>query len=164
MNGILSFTLNASMLESFEQRCQVLAADDSVRVVVLGGSESDFAMSAGVTKCLRQLPQPIIAMVRGRSSDAASELLDACDIVIAGDESEAEADQLARELAAKDPLALRFTKATLRQVAAVSWDDILAYTSAQQAQIKSLQAGQPSARALAIESFLAGKSKPGAAS
>jgi enoyl-CoA hydratase/carnithine racemase len=164
MDGILSFTLNASMLESFEQRCQALAADDAVRVVVLSGSESDFAMSARVAHCLRQLPQPIIAMVRGSNSDAATELLDACDIVIAGDEAQAEADQLARELAAKDPLALRYTKRTLSQVASVGWDDILAYTSAQQAEIKKLQAGQPSARAQAIESFLAGKSKPGAGS
>ena len=101
-------------------------------------------------------------------------LFRSCDIVFAdgnGDEVtlsftteelEAQTYQLAHELAAKDPLALRFTKRTLQQVSAVPWDGILDYTTAQQAEIKSLQAGQPSARAKAIESFLAGKSKPGA--
>ena len=63
---------------------------------------------------------------------------------------------------AKDPRALCFTKRTLQQVSAVPWDSILDYTTAQQAEIKSLQAGQTSTRAKAIESFLAGKSKPGA--
>ncbi len=77
-------------------------------------------------------------------------------------ELEAQTYKLANELAAKDPLALRFTKKTVQQVTAVPWDAILNFTTSQQAEIKSLQAGRPSARALAIESFLAGKSKPGA--
>jgi enoyl-CoA hydratase/carnithine racemase len=106
--------------------------------------------------------------------DQALVVLQACDIVLATEkddwvtlsfpaqELEEQTYQLARELATKDPLALRFTKKTVQQVAAVSWDDILGFTTAQQAEIKSLQAGRPSARAMAIESFLAGKSKPGA--
>jgi len=100
--------------------------------------------------------------------------LQACDIVLATgqddwatlsfptSELEEQTYKLARELASKDPLILRFTKKTVQQVASIAWEDILSFTTAQQAEIKSLQAGQPSPRALAIESFLAGKSKPGA--
>lgn len=164
MEGILSITLDADMPEALASLCQEAMTDEAVRVVVLRGNESDFELSASAVQCVQQLRQPIIAMVDGLRLDASSAILEACDIVIEGQASETEAYQLARELAAKDPLALRFTKSTLQKVAAVSWDDILAFTSAQQQEIKALQAGQPSARALAIESFLAGKSKPGAGS
>jgi feruloyl-CoA hydratase/lyase len=68
---------------------------------------------------------------------------------------------LAGELAAKEPTALRFTKETLRHVADMTWDGVLSFTAAKFAELKALQAGQPSARAAAVESFLAGKSKPG---
>jgi len=140
---------------------------------------------------LSQMPQPIVAMVFGQVQEEAIPILQACDIVLASSEvspakdtqdvkliSQASSDwvtlyfpateleaqtyKLAHELATKDPLALRFTKKTVQQVGAVSWDAILNFTTSQQAEIKSLQAGRPSARALAIESFLAGKSKPGA--
>ena len=123
---------------------------------------------------LRDLPQPIVAMVPGHIHDQALALLQACDIVLATgqddwatlsfptSELEEQTYKLARELASKDPLILRFTKKTIQQVASVAWEDILSFTTAQQAEIKSLQAGRPSPRALAIESFLAGKSKPGA--
>lgn len=77
-------------------------------------------------------------------------------------ELQALTEQLARELAAKDALALRFTKETLQRVPNIPWDAVLAFTSTKQAELKALQAGRPSARASAIESFLAGKSKPGA--
>jgi enoyl-CoA hydratase/carnithine racemase len=69
--------------------------------------------------------------------------------------------ELARELAAKDAIALRFTKETLRHVGAMSWDGVLSFTAAKFAELKALQAGQASTRAAAVESFLAGKSKPG---
>ena len=74
---------------------------------------------------------------------------------------EHETDALVRELATKDPLALRFTKETLRLVGAMSWDAALSFTAAKLAELKSMQAGRPSARAAAVESFLSGKSKPG---
>ncbi len=77
-------------------------------------------------------------------------------------ELQAHTDTLARELAAKDALALRFTKETLQRVPGIPWDEALVFTSAKQAELKALQAGRPSTRASAIESFLAGKSKPGA--
>ncbi|MDB5956455.1 enoyl-CoA hydratase-related protein [Ramlibacter sp.] len=74
---------------------------------------------------------------------------------------DAEAQALAGELAAKDDIALRFTKETLLHVGAMSWDGVLSFTAAKFAELKALQAGRPSARAAAVESFLAGKSKPG---
>jgi enoyl-CoA hydratase/carnithine racemase len=165
---------------------ELVKSDDAVRVIVLLECDVQFekAFNAPATasafqettsklaQCLCHMPQPIVAMVHGQVQDEMKAIWDACDIVFAdGDwatlsfsESELEEQtyKLARELASKDPLALRFTKQTVQQVTSVAWDDILNFTTAQQAEIKSLQAGRPSARALAIESFLAGKSKPGA--
>jgi len=83
-------------------------------------------------------------------------------ISVPASELESHTDTLARELANKDTLALRFTKQTLRRVPDIPWNEVLAFTSAKQIELKALQAGRPSARASAIESFLAGKSKPGA--
>ena len=166
-------------------------ADEAVNVIVLRDEGKQFGASLGVVasvdpqvnhpkvthqfvQCLRDLPQPIVAMVHGHIHDQALAVLQACDIVLATgqddwatlsfptSELEEQTYKLARELASKDPLILRFTKKTVQQVASVAWEDILSFTTAQQAEIKSLQAGQPSPRALAIESFLAGKSKPGA--
>jgi enoyl-CoA hydratase/carnithine racemase len=135
---------------------------------------------------LRLLPQPVIAMVHGQCHGGAISLIEACDIVFAADDAdfgivggqaprdelvtlsvpaselEAQTYQLARELAGKDALALRFTKQTLQDVADISWDEVLDFTAARQAELKALQGGRPSARAMAVESFLAGKTKPGA--
>ena len=174
--------------EKLIQLLKLVESDEAVRVIVLleRGVRSEVASPATPTtlqetssklaQCLRHMPQPIVAMVHGQAQakvqDDMKAIWDACDIVFAdGDwatlsfpetELEEQTYKLARELATKDPLALRFTKKTVQQVASVAWDDILNFTAAQQAEIKSLQAGRPSARALAIESFLAGKSKPGA--
>jgi enoyl-CoA hydratase/carnithine racemase len=158
-------------------------ADENVNVIVLREEGEQFGVSLGATDTegshqlvqrLRDLPQPIVAMVPGQIHDQTLSALQACDIVLAtgqddwatlsfpASELEEQTYKLARELASKDPLILRFTKKTVRQVASIAWDDILSFTTAQQAEIKSLQAGRPSPRALAIESFLAGKSKPGA--
>lgn len=174
--------------------------EEAVRVVVMdgtggvrwGGADSGDVDSRHVNEVsLRQLTQPVIAMLSGVCSPDARALVDACDLVVCADdvsfetadglvdaqtalrqgwvslcvplgELQAQTDQLARELASKDPLALRFTKETLKRVPTIAWDAVLDFTSAQQAHIKALQAGQPSARATAIASFLAGKSKPGA--
>lgn len=72
-----------------------------------------------------------------------------------------ETDLLIAGLLEKDPLALQFTKQTLRHVPTMEWDAVLDYNAAKFAELKSLQAGRPSARAAAVESFLAGTSKPG---
>ena len=174
--------------EKLIQLLKLVESDESVRVIVLleNGVQFEDAFpvtttstattlqetSSKLAQCLRHMPQPIVAMVHGQVQDDMKAIWDACDVVFADDdwatlsfpnsELEEQTYKLARELATKDPLALRFTKKTVQQVASIAWDDILNFTTAQQAEIKSLQAGGPSARALAIESFLAGKSKPGA--
>jgi enoyl-CoA hydratase/carnithine racemase len=76
-------------------------------------------------------------------------------------ELDGETDALLASLLAKDPLALQFTKQTLRHVPSMGWDAVLDYNAAKFAELKSLQAGRPSARAAAVENFLAGTSKPG---
>jgi len=123
----------------FEKLIQILklvASDESVRVIVLleKGVRSEVASPATATtlqetssklaQCLRHMPQPIVAMVHGQAQakvqDDMKAIWDACDIVFAdGDwatlsfpdsELEEQTYKLARELATKDPLALRFTK------------------------------------------------------
>ena len=76
-------------------------------------------------------------------------------------ELDTETHALLSSLLEKDPLALQFTKQTLHNVPGMSWDAVLDYNAAKFAQFKSLQEGRPSARAAAVESFLAGTSKPG---
>ena len=76
-------------------------------------------------------------------------------------ELEHETRLLAREFVGKDALALQFTKQTLQHVDAMDWDAVLDYTAAKLAELKALQAGRPSARAAAVDSFLGGRSKPG---
>jgi feruloyl-CoA hydratase/lyase len=76
-------------------------------------------------------------------------------------ELERETRTLARELVEKDASVLQLTKETLQHVGTMSWDAALSYNAAKVAELKSLQAGQPSPRAVAVQSFLAGKSKPG---
>lgn len=183
--GVLTVRLQVNAMNNLMALLSFAQVDENVNVIVLRDEGEQFGVSLGATDTdpevshqlvqrLRDLPQPIVAMVPGHIHDQALAVLQACDIVLAtgkddwatlsfpSSELEEQTYKLARELASKDPLILRFTKKTVQQVASIAWEDILSFTTAQQAEIKSLQAGQPSPRALAIESFLAGKSKPGA--
>ena len=184
--GVLTIRLQVNAMNNLMDLLSFAQADEAVNAIVLRDEGEQFGESLGdaadtdaevnhqLVQRLRDLPQPIVAMVPGQIHDQALAVLQACDIVFAtgqddwstlsfpAPELEEQTYKLARELASKDPLILRFTKKTVRQVASIAWDDILSFTTAQQAEIKSLQAGRPSPRALAIESFLAGKSKPGA--
>ena len=184
--GVLTIRLQVNAMNNLMDLLSFAQADEAVNAIVLCDEGEQFGASLGAAadtdaevnhqlmQRLRDLPQPIVAMVPGQIHDQALAALQACDIVLAtgqddwatlsfpASELEEQTYKLARELASKDPLILRFTKKTVRQVASIAWDDILSFTTAQQAEIKSLQAGRPSPRALAIESFLAGKSKPGA--
>jgi enoyl-CoA hydratase/carnithine racemase len=184
--GVLTIRLQVNTMNNLMDLLSFVQADEAVNVIVLRNEGEQFGESLGaaadtdpelshqLVQRLRDLPQPIVAMVLGQIHDQALAVLQACDIVLAtgqddwatlsfpAPELEEQSYKLARELASKDPLILRFTKKTVHQVASIAWEDILSFTTAQQAEIKSLQAGQPSPRALAIESFLAGKSKPGA--
>jgi len=184
--GVLTIRLQVNTMNNLMDLLSFVQADEAVNVIVLrnegeqfgeclgAAADTDPELSHQLVQRLRDLPQPIVAMVPGHIHDQALALLQACDIVLAtgqddwatlsfpAPELEEQTYKLAHELASKDPLILRFTKKTVHQVASIAWEDILSFTTAQQAEIKSLQAGQPSPRALAIESFLAGKSKPGA--
>ena len=186
VEGVLTIRLQVNAMNNLMDLLSFAQADEAVNAIVLRDEGEQFGASLGsaadtdpevnhqFVQRLRDLPQPIVAMVPGHIHDQALAVLQACDIVLAtgqddwstlsfpASELEEQTYKLARELASKDPLILRFTKKTVRQVASIAWDDILSFTTAQQAEIKSLQAGRPSPRALAIESFLAGKSKPGA--
>ena len=186
VEGVLTIRLQVNAMNNLMDLLSFAQADEAVNAIVLRDEGEQFGASLGAAadtdaevnhqlmQRLRDLPQPIVAMVPGQIHDQALAALQACDIVLAtgqddwstlsfpASELEEQTYKLARELASKDPLILRFTKKTVRQVASIAWDDILSFTTAQQAEIKSLQAGRPSPRALAIESFLAGKSKPGA--
>jgi enoyl-CoA hydratase/carnithine racemase len=184
--GVLTIRLQVNAMNSLMALLSFAQADEAVNVIVLrdegeqfGASlataaDTDVQVAHQLVQRLRDVPQPVVAMVYGQMHEQALSLLQACDIVLAtgqddwstlsvpASELEEQTNKLARELASKDPLILRFTKKTVQQVASIAWEDILSFTTAQQAEIKSLQAGRPSPRALAIESFLAGKSKPGA--
>jgi enoyl-CoA hydratase/carnithine racemase len=184
--GVLTIRLQVNAMNNLMALLSFAQTDEAVNAIVLRDEGEQFGASLGaaadtdpevnhlVLQRLRDLPQPIVAMVPGQIHDQALAVLQACDIVLAtgqddwstlsfpASELEEQTYKLARELASKDPLILRFTKKTVQRVASIAWDDILSFTTAQQAEIKSLQAGRPSPRALAIESFLAGKSKPGA--
>ena len=186
VEGVLTIRLQVNAMNNLMDLLSFAQADEAVNAIVLRDEGEQFGASLGaaavtdtevshqLVQRLRDLPQPIVAMVPGHIHDQALAVLQACDIVLAtgqddwatlsfpASELEEQTYKLARELAAKDPLILRFTKKTVQQVASIAWEDILSFTTAQQAEIKSLQAGRPSQRALAIESFLAGKSKPGA--
>lgn len=186
VEGVLTIRLQVNAMNKLMALLSFAQADENVNVIVLCEEGEQFGASLGsaaetdpevnhqFVQRLRDLPQPIVATVPGHIHDQALAVLQACDIVLATgqddwstlsypvSELEEQTYKLARELASKDPLILRFTKKTVQQVASIAWEDILSFTTAQQAEIKSLQAGQPSPRALAIESFLAGKSKPGA--
>lgn len=207
--GVLTITLNRpeqhiaiNKILSLEmgQLLATVNSDDAVRVVVVCSNGSSFCtglesaefldVTTDAERLLRNLTQPVVAMIHGKCHDAAIRLIESCDIVIVADDTEfalsgqafdsktaqnnglvtlslpasileAETIRLARELADKDLLALRFTKMTLRRVADVPWDEVLNFTLTQQAELKLLQAGRPSAREQAVESFLAGKTKPG---
>jgi enoyl-CoA hydratase/carnithine racemase len=177
-------TINAT--SSVERLIDVLRDDEAVRVVVVRGnwpaqglrllSQPVIAMVHGAchtdTLALFESCDIVICAedarfdVTGPSLPAinaqAAQREGLVTFSVPGSELQAQTDQLARELSRKDALALRFTKETLQRVPNIPWDEVLGFTSAKQAELKALHAGRPSARASAIESFLAGKSKPGA--
>lgn len=239
-------TMNVALTLDMEHLLETVAHDPAVRVVLLRGRGAGFCAGmdladladatergeAGLRaarqsadhwrfRLLRQLPQPVLAMVHGFCHGAAVGIVEGCDLVFAADDTEfsladdggghllsgslakplsrvmtaraasfhalsgrpfdgCEAERnglvtrsfapadleretlaLARELVDKDALVLQFTKETLQHVGTMSWDAALNFNAAKSAELKSLQAGKPSPRALAVESFLAGKSKPG---
>jgi enoyl-CoA hydratase/carnithine racemase len=97
--------INAAMLDRFAQELAAIAADESVRVVVLRGEGAAFSgghdlkemmarrdeasVGALFLRCseimlaLQALPQPVIARVHGTATAAGCQLVAACDLAVA---------------------------------------------------------------------------------
>ena len=101
--------ISMEMLEAFEAALQAIAADASVRVVVVAGSGPSFsgghdlkqmmanrneafigelfARCSRVMLAMQRLPQPVIARVHGIATAAGCQLVAACDLAVATDDS-----------------------------------------------------------------------------
>ncbi|MDX9699669.1 MAG: enoyl-CoA hydratase [Rhodocyclaceae bacterium] len=115
-NGVATLTLNRplqfnslsqAMLETLIAECDALAADRSVRVVVIAGegkafcaghdlkemrANHDMAFQQALFRLcgkfmmkLTQLPQPVIARVHGIATAAGCQLVSMCDLAVAAD-------------------------------------------------------------------------------
>lgn len=141
----------------------VFAADDAH--FVLTAADAGLDLQGPIGKSISRVMAPRAARfhaLTGRAFDGRE--AERCGLVtrsFAAAGLEREVATLAAELMAKDALALQFTKETLQHVGTMDWDAVLNFNAAKFAELKALQAGRPSARAAAVESFLAGKSKPG---
>jgi trans-feruloyl-CoA hydratase/vanillin synthase len=238
--------MDVAMTLEMDALLDAVALDPLVRVVVLRGAGAGFCGGMDLpdfldttrhgeralraaretandwrARRLRQLPQPVIAMVHGFCHGGGIAAVEGCDIAFAADDAdfrlteaqsgdfgegpvaksvsrvmtpraarfyalggqsfdgreaernglvtrsfppadlERETHALATEFVGKDAIALQFTKETLQHVGSMTWDGALNFNAAKFAELKALQAGRPSTRAAAVESFLAGKSKPG---
>jgi methylglutaconyl-CoA hydratase len=100
--------LSASLVEALHQALESADLDPEVRVVMVTGAGKDFCAGAdleellasadtapeaneaaalrlgGLFSRLRQLPKPVVAVVRGRALAGGAGLMTACDIVLAG--------------------------------------------------------------------------------
>jgi methylglutaconyl-CoA hydratase len=100
--------LNSAVIEDLHQALEAADLDADVRVVVLTGTGKDFCAGADLEELLasadaspeaneaaalrlgalfgrmRQLPKPVVAVVRGRALAGGAGLMTACDIVLAG--------------------------------------------------------------------------------
>jgi methylglutaconyl-CoA hydratase len=100
--------LSAPLIETLHQALESADLDPEVRVVVITGAGKDFCAGAdleellasadaapeaneaaalrlgGLFGRLRQLPKPVVAVVRGRAVAGGAGLMTACDIVLAG--------------------------------------------------------------------------------
>jgi methylglutaconyl-CoA hydratase len=100
--------LSSAVIEALHQALEAADLDADVRVVVLAGAGKDFCAGADLEELLasadaspeaneaaalrlgtlfgrmRQLPKPVVAVVRGRALAGGAGLMTACDIVLAG--------------------------------------------------------------------------------
>jgi enoyl-CoA hydratase/carnithine racemase len=146
------------------EACDVVFAADDARFV-LAAADGDLALEGTLAKSASRVMAPRAARfhaLTGRAFDGCE--AERCGLVTRSwpaADLDREVATLAAEWLAKDALALQFTKETLQHVGTMDWDAVLNFNAAKFAELKALQAGRPSARAAAVESFLAGKSKPG---
>jgi methylglutaconyl-CoA hydratase len=104
--------LNAAVIEALHQALEAADLDPEVRVTVLTGAGKDFCAGAdleellasadaapeaneaaalrlgGLFSRIRQLPKPVVAVVRGRALAGGAGLMTACDIVLAGSDAQ----------------------------------------------------------------------------
>jgi enoyl-CoA hydratase/carnithine racemase len=139
----------------------VLAADDTAFSLPDRDGNPDGASARSMSRVMTQRAASYYALTGGTFDGKEAERNGLVSRSVAPAELEQETYALARDFVAKDAIALQFTKETLLHVGDMSWDGALNFTAAKFAELKTLQAGRPSARAAAVASFLAGKSKPG---
>jgi len=154
----------AGVATSLVEACDIVLCADDARFF-LPDAWAAQALSVTGAKALSRVMAPRAASFHALTGLALDGVQAArCGLAtlsVAPAELEREVQALAADLLAKDPLALQFTKETLRHVGSMDWDAVLNFNAAKFAELKALQAGRPSPRAAAVESFLAGKSKPG---
>jgi trans-feruloyl-CoA hydratase/vanillin synthase len=138
-----------------------IAAEDAV----FGLSEVNFKLFPGgsVSKSLANLLRPRDALwygLLGRPFDGkcAAEI-GLINVAVPADKLRAETMAVAKELAAKDPHALRATKDGYRFALEMSWDASMSYTSAKEHDLVVRQ--NDSWRTEGIGDFLKGSYKPG---
>lgn len=138
-----------------------IAADDST----FGLSEINFKMFPGgtVSKSMANLMRPRDALwygMLGRPFDGrTAERMGFVNLAVPAEQLESETLAIARELAAKDPIALRCVKEAYRFSLETTWDGSVALTNAKESEIAYLQ-GDAWKRE-GIGDFLKGKYKPG---
>ena len=141
----------------------VLAADDAE--FSIGDPDGILFPQGPLAKSVAQMMAPraarYYALTGGSFDGREAERNGVASRSLPAAELEQETRLLAREFVGKDALALQFTKQALQHVDTMGWDGVLDYTAAKLAELKALQAGRPSTRAAAVDSFLGGKSKPG---
>jgi enoyl-CoA hydratase/carnithine racemase len=93
--GVLTIRLNVNAMNKLMALLSFVQADENVNVIVLRDECEQFGASLGaaadtdaevnhqLVQRLRDLPQPIVAMVPGQIHDQALAALQACDIVLA---------------------------------------------------------------------------------
>ena len=154
---------NGGALAMLESCDIVLAADDTEFSMsdIDGGEFPQGPLAKSVSQMMSPRAARYYALSGQTFNGGEAERNGVASRSLPASELEQETYTLAREFVGKDAIALQFTKQTLQHVDAMSWDGVLDYTAAKFAELKALQAGRPSARAAAVDSFLSGKSKPG---
>src|SRR3989304_2172499 len=124
-------------------------------------------------RTLRQFPKPTIAMVNGYCFGGAFSIVEGCDLAVAADEAQfglseinfrlfpggSVSKALARELAGKDPVALRACKDAYRVSLEMPWDAAISYAVAKEHEVFVLQKGAWVEQG--IGDFVKGLYKPG---
>jgi trans-feruloyl-CoA hydratase/vanillin synthase len=121
-------------------------------------------------RTLRYFPKPTIAMVNGYCFGGAFSIVEGCDLAIAARigfvnfavplaQLESETMAVAREIARKDPAALKATKDGYRFSLEMTWEASMNYTSAKEEELAARQ--RIGWKDEGVGDFVKGKFKPG---